>query len=218
MIRRPPRSTLFPYTTLFRSLRQPAAGIGPDAAVLSRVVLPLCFLGYLPRTLGARRRRGFRLPATELAGTLGPAQAGGRDLRPQRCGHNDGTVGRAPRARLHLPKADEHPPADGNLSGNWRALLLHRAAVLSGVRAREQMGHTVVRHRPHRRGGSPPGGGAAAELAGGGQSRGVRRPFSCGGGGGLGGGWNPTQKLPPPGGRAGGGGLGQILLKIFKSW
>src|SRR2546422_8203055 len=25
MIRRPPRSTLFPYTTLFRSLRQPAA-------------------------------------------------------------------------------------------------------------------------------------------------------------------------------------------------
>src|SRR2546425_7023178 len=60
MIRRPPRSTLFPYTTLFRSLRQPAAGIGPDAAVLSRVVLPLRFLGHLPRTLGARRRRGFR--------------------------------------------------------------------------------------------------------------------------------------------------------------
>src|SRR2546428_6374949 len=28
MIRRPPRSTLFPYTTLFRSLRQ--AHIGPD--------------------------------------------------------------------------------------------------------------------------------------------------------------------------------------------
>src|SRR5437867_10417907 len=26
MIRRPPRSTLFPYTTLFRSLRAPAAG------------------------------------------------------------------------------------------------------------------------------------------------------------------------------------------------
>src|SRR5258708_16694684 len=32
MIRRPPRSTLFPYTTLFRSLlaaRQRAAGLGP---------------------------------------------------------------------------------------------------------------------------------------------------------------------------------------------
>src|SRR5690349_23459262 len=34
MIRRPPRSTLFPYTTLFRSRRQderdPVAGAGPD--------------------------------------------------------------------------------------------------------------------------------------------------------------------------------------------
>src|SRR2546427_2584335 len=28
MIRRPPRSTLFPYTTLFRSLFEEAAGIG----------------------------------------------------------------------------------------------------------------------------------------------------------------------------------------------
>src|SRR5438876_7652859 len=28
MIRRPPRSTLFPYTTLFRSLRRPAAAPG----------------------------------------------------------------------------------------------------------------------------------------------------------------------------------------------
>src|SRR2546425_7522061 len=105
MIRRPPRSTLFPYTTLFRSLRQPAAGIGPDAAVLSRVVLPLRFLGHLPRTLGARRRRGFRLPSTELAGTLGPAQAGGRGLPPPPCGHNDGTVGRSAPGRLPLPNA-----------------------------------------------------------------------------------------------------------------
>src|SRR3712207_7742373 len=29
MIRRPPRSTLFPYTTLFRSDRQPAVGLHP---------------------------------------------------------------------------------------------------------------------------------------------------------------------------------------------
>src|SRR2546422_2405231 len=29
MIRRPPRSTLFPYTTLFRSLTEPAAHRGP---------------------------------------------------------------------------------------------------------------------------------------------------------------------------------------------
>src|SRR5438477_3016871 len=32
MIRRPPRSTLFPYTTLFRSRRRPAASCGPDTA------------------------------------------------------------------------------------------------------------------------------------------------------------------------------------------
>src|SRR3712207_8271113 len=29
MIRRPPRSTLFPYTTLFRSSGKPAFGVGP---------------------------------------------------------------------------------------------------------------------------------------------------------------------------------------------
>src|SRR6266581_4541177 len=31
MIRRPPRSTLFPYTTLFRSPRKPQPGLGPAA-------------------------------------------------------------------------------------------------------------------------------------------------------------------------------------------
>src|SRR2546422_11262647 len=30
MIRRPPRSTLFPYTTLFRSLLVPGGGLRPD--------------------------------------------------------------------------------------------------------------------------------------------------------------------------------------------
>src|SRR2546427_7931485 len=35
MIRRPPRSTLFPYTTLFRSVRQPGilAAVSPSHAV-----------------------------------------------------------------------------------------------------------------------------------------------------------------------------------------
>src|SRR3712207_8091349 len=38
MIRRPPRSTLFPYTTLFRSLQEPldGAGVHHVAAVLPR--------------------------------------------------------------------------------------------------------------------------------------------------------------------------------------
>src|SRR5260370_21448905 len=39
MIRRPPRSTLFPYTTLFRSLYHSAAGVGTfiSVSVLSAV-------------------------------------------------------------------------------------------------------------------------------------------------------------------------------------
>src|SRR2546430_9372813 len=32
MIRRPPRSPLFPYTTLFRSFGEPLRGRGPDVA------------------------------------------------------------------------------------------------------------------------------------------------------------------------------------------
>src|SRR2546422_2006371 len=51
MIRRPPRSTLFPYTTLFRSLPRPAQGLRRrrgGAAPLRRV-------DRLPR---ARRRGG----------------------------------------------------------------------------------------------------------------------------------------------------------------
>src|SRR2546430_7587493 len=43
MIRRPPRSTLFPYTTLFRSLRAPTAA---DSG------------GLRDRAVAARRRRG----------------------------------------------------------------------------------------------------------------------------------------------------------------
>src|SRR5258708_21496744 len=47
MIRRPPRSTLFPYTTLFRSVLQPGAGIAPavlDVAVsiaIAKVIDPV---------------------------------------------------------------------------------------------------------------------------------------------------------------------------------
>src|SRR2546428_5927643 len=37
MIRRPPRSTLFPYTTLFRSARMVAAGITPETATDTQI-------------------------------------------------------------------------------------------------------------------------------------------------------------------------------------
>src|SRR3712207_8260786 len=50
MIRRPPRSTLFPYTTLFRSIRRDAEG-GPrtaTAVVLDVLVWPLSRPAELP--------------------------------------------------------------------------------------------------------------------------------------------------------------------------
>src|SRR2546425_6006089 len=40
MIRRPPRSTLFPYTTLFRSLPKIGVTIGPGATVFTRMPRP----------------------------------------------------------------------------------------------------------------------------------------------------------------------------------
>src|SRR3712207_8414836 len=42
MIRRPPRSTLFPYTTLFRSARSPGR-IGPDPHPVAAATRPLPF-------------------------------------------------------------------------------------------------------------------------------------------------------------------------------
>src|SRR3712207_7771112 len=50
MIRRPPRSTLFPYTTLFRS---PAAGLH-DRRVVQRADLDGNRVGIAPRAAGAQ--------------------------------------------------------------------------------------------------------------------------------------------------------------------
>src|SRR2546429_5761601 len=57
MIRRPPRSTLFPYTTLFRSLQRPA---NPQAAGLAAGVAE-------ERLAGRERRLGVHV-AGEVAG------------------------------------------------------------------------------------------------------------------------------------------------------
>src|SRR3712207_8842996 len=93
MIRRPPRSTLFPYTTLFRSAR--------------------------PRRLGLRRRLGRRLPPR----TAGAADGGPRGLLRgvrRRRGPRQGLppAARPRRDLLHVPPpalrgARRGPPARG---------------------------------------------------------------------------------------------------------
>src|SRR2546430_7300946 len=72
MIRRPPRSTLFPYTTLFRSAEQDKATfriIGNDALVAVAKALPrsaaeLALVPQLPATLA--RRHGPDRKSTRL--------------------------------------------------------------------------------------------------------------------------------------------------------
>src|SRR3712207_7695173 len=67
MIRRPPRSTLFPYTTLFRSPRCP-----PEAALPG----PLAGRGHLegyPRAAGVNRRKS---PGRFAWSALGSTAAG----------------------------------------------------------------------------------------------------------------------------------------------
>src|SRR3989442_8457526 len=51
MIRRPPRSTLFPYTTLFRSLAERAAQQGRDVVVAGNPDHPemIGVVGYAPK-------------------------------------------------------------------------------------------------------------------------------------------------------------------------
>src|SRR3712207_8057295 len=66
MIRRPPRSTLFPYTTLFRSLVLADAAVRPDREVEAGLAQPDRLL-HLPDRLGESQRL-VRLHAQEVKG------------------------------------------------------------------------------------------------------------------------------------------------------
>src|SRR2546426_1507100 len=59
MIRRPPRSTLFPYTTLFRSLKSEVAK--PDRTIKIPGVSPW----KLPRALSCSDPAAYRIPRSE---------------------------------------------------------------------------------------------------------------------------------------------------------
>src|SRR2546426_9189845 len=62
MIRRPPRSTLFPYTTLFRSVREPRRNLprGLLIGVCSVIALYLAVNFVCVRALGAAGLAGTR--------------------------------------------------------------------------------------------------------------------------------------------------------------
>src|SRR5688572_30977194 len=77
MIRRPPTSTLFPYTTLFRSRRTPVAGHAfPGGAV----AVDKRQLGRDPRILGVEFELVFRLSALGVIAQAGDAA---RDVRSE---------------------------------------------------------------------------------------------------------------------------------------
>src|SRR6266702_8612622 len=86
MIRRPPRSTLFPYTTLFRSRRQPRRAVAalPARALAARApALPLPL--DRPAAAAARRGRLARDPGRDgLTKSAGRAYIGAGAARKRR--------------------------------------------------------------------------------------------------------------------------------------
>src|SRR2546430_8850842 len=83
MIRRPPRSTLFPYTTLFRSL----GGISRASSLVGRArFVRVCDIGFLPKSGDVEARVLFRGADPDRAEDVddpqkdvGPSEREGRD-------------------------------------------------------------------------------------------------------------------------------------------
>src|SRR5260221_2822202 len=84
MIRRPPRSTLFPYTTLFRSLLDGRRAGGVDRADGDARRVPRVRPGAAPRDAPVHlaRRVAVLRPAPVRADVLGARQALGLRRRP----------------------------------------------------------------------------------------------------------------------------------------
>src|SRR3989475_11837011 len=87
MIRRPPRSTLFPYTTLFRSERQRSGrrqrGVGLEAPVGRDAANPDAAAGDAPPNHGAQRPDKRRI-ARDAADQLVERRGGGGEPQGRR--------------------------------------------------------------------------------------------------------------------------------------
>src|SRR5437762_5953059 len=102
MLRRPPRSTLFPYTTLFRSiepgqvvhLRDPAAAVGRAVGARYDARVTRCGRRVQTRVAAAGRRE-----IAERAADLAPIVIGGPQARG---GQTIGRVGRSPRREARI--------------------------------------------------------------------------------------------------------------------
>src|SRR5256885_12234921 len=103
MIRRPPRSTLFPYTTLFRS--EVARRLGEDP--LPREELFLEPAAWRAR-LGGFARVAVNAGDAAVRFSLAPPHAVGRDMRPPRQNLAGGPPAGGP---FGHPGAPEGPPA-----------------------------------------------------------------------------------------------------------
>src|SRR2546427_11494345 len=116
MIRRPPRSTLFPYTTLFRSL---GVRITLDAAEAARVLREACvtFL-FAPNFHPAIRHAGpvrRELPGPTVSNLLGPLAHPAGGARPV-AGEPEGE-GVAVLAGALAPAGTEHAPSAFRANG-----------------------------------------------------------------------------------------------------
>src|SRR3989454_12803906 len=122
MIRRPPRSTLFPYTTLFRSRR--AADRAPELA-------PVDAAGQPDRLLWRRDRNGRqRLPR-----------------RPRRRAHADAVVARPERGLLDGGGGSALPPRDRR--SRLRLPGGERRRASAAARVAPQHDETADRRAPH---------------------------------------------------------------------
>src|SRR5256886_15008264 len=138
MIRRPPRSTLFPYTTLFRSLRVLR---GQVAQADHRLTVCGERMTHSARSLLRNRRDRYasleiRLRASKLSNAQAQRNAIARDCeRTQRL---------ADRARRALAMAMQRLDARVAHSGQLLAALLYRSVLRRGfVLVRDEQGHGV---------------------------------------------------------------------------